>query len=89
MVARVGTLIEALHTELLAVHAKVVVIDLVLLEFMNAAGINVFVRWLDAVHAIPPERQYKLRFAINTASLWQRSTLASLTRFAPDLISVA
>ena len=85
---RLAALVDQLHAQLQASNATAIAIDLVRLEFMSATGVNVLARWLDAVRALAPAQQYKLRFVTNPALVWQRATVASLQRFAPELVTI-
>src|SRR4051812_37328590 len=59
-------LITRLHDELVARGARVVVVDLLQLEFMNASAFNVLVNWLGLVQDLPPAQRYRLTFRSNT-----------------------
>jgi len=83
------TLIDSLHTELLAASVRQVVVDLRRLEFMNASCFNVIVAWIGTVNELAPNQRYKLQFTTNPAIPWQRRSLRTLSCFATDLVVLA
>lgn len=83
-----NTLIEQLHTALVANSSREVVVDMVGLEFMNASSFNVFVAWLALVQELPPERRYHMKFRSSDRILWQRRSLRTLSCFATDLVEI-
>lgn len=80
--------LKALHTEIQRVNATDVVVDFRELEFMNSSSFKLFVAWLGKVRDLPAEQQYKFRFQSNPNMLWQRRSLAALSCFAVNLVSI-
>lgn len=80
--------LKALHTEIQRVKAMDVVVDFRELEFMNSSSFKLFVSWLGKVRELPPDEQYKFRFQSNPNMLWQRRSLAALSCFAVNLVSI-
>ena len=81
-------LVDRLHSELCDASAAEVVVDIVGLEFMNAACFNVFVAWIGLINELGPERRYRLRFKSNSTIRWQARSLHTLSCFATDLVSI-
>ncbi|HEY5922083.1 MAG TPA: hypothetical protein VIV11_10455 [Kofleriaceae bacterium] len=80
--------VKALHDEALRVTATKVQIDLRELEFMNSSSFKVFVTWLAQVQELPAEQQYRIHFLSNPNMHWQRRSLAALSCFAVDLVTI-
>ena len=80
--------VEALHGEARRLGATKVVIDLRELEFMNSSSFKVFVTWLAQVQEMPAENQYRIHFLSNPSMHWQRRSLAALSCFAVDLVTI-
>jgi hypothetical protein len=86
-----GTLqdyINSMHWEAARIGVAAVVVDLRELEFMNSSCLKVFVAWLAQLRDLDPVKQYKVRFRSNPALLWQRRSLAALSCFAIDLVTI-
>lgn len=77
-----------LHDEAVRVKATAVVVDLRELEFMNSSCLKVFVVWLAQLRDMESSAQYKVRIQSNPALLWQRRSLAALSCFAVDLVTI-
>jgi hypothetical protein len=80
--------IGKLHVEAQRLGTKTVHIDLKELEFMNSSCLKIFVAWLAQLNDLGPEKQYKLVMHSNPQLLWQRRSLAALSCFAVDLVTV-
>lgn len=80
--------VEALHEEARRVAASKVVIDFRELEFMNSSSFKVFVTWLAQVQELPAEKQYRIHFVSNPSMHWQRRSLAALSCFAVNLVTI-
>ena len=80
--------VEALHEEANRLHASKVVIDFRELEFMNSSSFKVFVTWLAQVQDLPQDRQYRIHFLSNASMHWQRRSLAALSCFAVNLVTI-
>jgi anti-anti-sigma factor len=80
--------VEALHDEARRVAASKVVIDFRELEFMNSSSFKVFVTWLAQVQELPAENQYRIHFLSNPSMHWQRRSLAALSCFAVNLVTI-
>ena len=77
-----------LHDEALRAKVTKVVVDLRELEFMNSSSFKVFVTWLAQVQELPPEQQYRIHLQSNPSMHWQRRSLAALSCFAVDLVTI-
>ena len=80
--------VEALHDEARRVAAAKVVIDFRELEFMNSSSFKVFVTWLAKVQELPADNQYRIHFLSNPSMHWQRRSLAALSCFAVNLVTI-
>lgn len=83
--AQLQELVEAIHA---ATGVQTIAIDLRNVEFMAASCFNTFVVWVGLINELPFDRRYQLRFAINESVPWQRRSLATLTCFATDIVTV-
>jgi hypothetical protein len=63
-----------------------VVIDLRQCRFMNSSSFKAFLGWLAAIADLPPEARYRLRFAWDAGSYWQRRGLQALRAYATELV---
>jgi anti-anti-sigma factor len=80
--------VVAVHEEACRLGASKVVIDFRELEFMNSSSFKVFVTWLAQVQELPPEKQYRISFLSNPSMHWQRRSLAALSCFAVNLVTI-
>lgn len=80
--------VEALHEQARAFGASKVIVDIRELEFMNSSSFKVFVTWLSQVQELPADRQYRIHFLSNPSMHWQRRSLAALSCFAVDLVTI-
>ena len=85
---RLARYLEALHQRATGAGARQVVMDLVRLEFMNAACLRAFVGWIQRLQELPPRQRYHVCFRSNSQLPWQRRSMNALRCFATDLISV-
>lgn len=84
----VEKLLEKTHDEALRTTASEVVIDLRQLEFMNSSCFKVFVSWLGSVQDLDASKQYRIHLLSNPNLHWQRRSLAALSCFAVDLVTI-
>jgi anti-anti-sigma factor len=80
--------VEALHGEVRRIGVAKVVLDFRELEFMNSSSFKVFVTWLANVQELPVEKQYRIHFLSNPSMHWQRRSLAALSCFAVNLVTI-
>jgi anti-anti-sigma factor len=80
--------VAAMHEEACRVGASKVVVDFRELEFMNSSSFKVFVTWLSQVQELPADKQYRIHFVSNPSMHWQRRSLAALSCFAVDLVTI-
>ncbi len=80
--------IEALHDEVHRLGLSKVEVDIRELEFMNSSSFKVFVTWLSKVRESPADQQYRIHFLSNPNLHWQRRSLAALSCFAVDLVTI-
>jgi anti-anti-sigma factor len=81
-------LVKKIHEEALRLKVSKVVIDFRSLEFMNSSSFKIFVGWLATVQELPGDRQYRIHFLSNPSVHWQRRSLAALSCFAVDLVTI-
>jgi anti-anti-sigma factor len=80
--------VQALHEEARRLVASKVVVDFRELEFMNSSSFKVFVTWLAQVQELPADQQYRIHFVSNPSMHWQRRSLAALSCFAVNLVTI-
>jgi anti-anti-sigma factor len=80
--------VAALHQEANRLAVSKVVVDFRELEFMNSSSFKVFVTWLSQVQEQPADKQYRIHFLSNPSMHWQRRSLAALSCFATDLVTI-
>lgn len=78
-----------LHKEAARLRLSKVVVDLRNLEFMNSSSFKVFITWLGQVKELPADAQYQIHVLSNpNTHQWQRRSLAALSCFAVDLVTI-
>jgi anti-anti-sigma factor len=80
--------VKQLHVEAMRLRVPTVVIDLRDLEFMNSSCLKILVSWLAQLRDLPGDQPYKIRIRSNPNLLWQRRSLAALSCFAVDLVTI-
>jgi anti-anti-sigma factor len=80
--------VAAMHEEACRIGTSKVVVDFRELEFMNSSSFKVFVTWLSQVQELPADKQYRIHFLSNPSMHWQRRSLAALSCFAVDLVTI-
>jgi hypothetical protein len=83
-----GDLIATLHTELRDRKVAEVVVDVRGLEIMGAACFTELVAWLSRLQELAPDDRYRIRFRSNPAIGWQRRSLAALSCFDTDIVTI-
>jgi anti-anti-sigma factor len=81
-------LAKKLHEEAQRLHTTKIVVDLRELEFMNSSCFKAFVHWLTQIQDLEIKQQYRLHFVSNPNLHWQRRSLAALSCFAVDLVTI-
>jgi hypothetical protein len=74
------------HAEARRLAVPEVVVDLCGCSFMNSSCFKAFLGWLAAIGDLPPDARYRMRFAWDDASYWQRRGLAALKAYAVDVV---
>jgi len=69
-------------------HASEVCVDLRDLEFMNSSCLKSLVSWVQYIRDLSAEQRYQLRLVSNPERRWQRRSLAALSCFAVDLVTI-
>jgi hypothetical protein len=82
------TFVKQLHSEAVRLAVPTVAIDLRELEFMNSSCFKVFVSWLAQLRDLEASQQYRIKIRSNPSLLWQRRSLAALSCFAVDLVTI-
>lgn len=80
--------IKKLHTESMRLGIARVAIDFRELAFMNSSCFKIFVAWLAQVRDLSPDKQYRIQLYSNPNLLWQRRSLAALSCFASNLVTI-
>jgi hypothetical protein len=86
--ANLDQFVQQLHAEAVRVGAANVAVDLRELEFMNSSCLKVFVTWLAKLRDLEASKQYRIQIRSNPQLLWQRRSLAALSCFAADLVTI-
>jgi hypothetical protein len=80
--------VEATHKHLAGAGVKAVEVDLRDLEFCNSSGFKSFIHWIQLIQALGEPQRHKLRFKVNPARKWQKTSLLALSCFAVDLTEI-
>jgi hypothetical protein len=80
--------VKAVHTEALRLKVPQVIVDFRELEFMNSSCFKIFVAWLAQLRDLGADSQYRIQIRSNPNLLWQRRSLAALSCFAIDLVTI-
>ncbi len=80
--------IKQLHGESVRLAVSMVEIDMRQLEFMNSSCFKIFVAWLAQLRDLEAAKQYRILIRSNPNLLWQRRSLAALSCFAVDLVTI-
>ena len=80
--------LRRVHAEARRREASEVVVDLSGCRFMNSSCFKAFLGWLTAIADLAPDARYRLRFAWDGSSYWQRRGLAALKAYAADLVQL-
>ena len=75
-----------LHQKALARQLREVTLELTELEFINSSCLKAMVAWIYKVDT--EGRPYTIRLLRDPALHWQRTSLATLQRLAPEVVSV-
>jgi anti-anti-sigma factor len=84
----IDNVVRKIHEEALKLPAERVEVDLRQLEFMNSSCFKVFVSWLGSVQDLDSSKQYRIHLLSNPNLHWQRRSLAALSCFAVDLVTI-
>lgn len=80
--------VKHMHTEARRLAVPEVVVDLNDCSFMNSSCFKAFLSWLAAIAELAPDARYKIRFAWDNSSYWQRRGLQALKSYAVDLVQL-
>jgi hypothetical protein len=80
--------VKQVHVEALRLKVPEVVVDFRELEFMNSSCFKIFVAWLAQLRDLGADSQYRIQIRSNANLLWQRRSLAALSCFAIDLVTI-
>jgi hypothetical protein len=75
-----------LHDEALSQELREVTIELAELEFINSSCLKAMVAWIYKVDT--EGRPYTIRLVRDAAMHWQRTSLATLQRLAPEVVVI-
>lgn len=84
----IATMFGALHEELCRRGARTVVIDMTNVDFMAAPCFRQLLAWVTKVQEMDLAQRYKLRLRGNKSLPWQTHSLAALSCFDTDVVSV-
>ena len=80
--------VKQVHVEALRLKMPEVIVDFRELEFMNSSCFKIFVSWLAQLRDLSADSQYRIQIRSNPNLLWQRRSLAALSCFAIDLVTI-
>jgi len=80
--------VRHMHDEARRLAVSEVVVDLNGCKFMNSSCFKAFLVWLTQIAELAPDDRYKLRFAWDGSSYWQRRGLQALKAYAVDLVQL-
>lgn len=81
-------LFAGIHDELLRRGARAIVVDMTEVDFMAAPCFRQLLAWVNRVQEMESARRYKLRLRGNRSLPWQIHSLAALSCFDTELVSV-
>jgi anti-anti-sigma regulatory factor len=87
-VESIGKMFTSLHDELCKRGTRALVIDMTDCDYMAATCFRQLLALVNRVQTLEPEQRYKLRLRGNRSVAWQVHSLAALSCFDTDLISV-
>jgi hypothetical protein len=76
------------HEEMVRNKGTQAIVDFRALEFMNSSCFKAFVTWLSRVQELDTGEQYRIRFLSDRSKHWQHRSLAALSCFAVDLVTI-
>lgn len=80
--------IKQLHATTSQLALGKVVLDVRELTFMSSACFKILVAWLAVVRDSEASQQYRIDIRSNPNKLWQRRSLAALSCFASNLVTI-
>lgn len=80
--------IKKLHDESQRLAVTTVRLDFRELSFMNSSCFKIFVAWLAQIRDSETSKQYRIQMVSNPNMLWQRRSLAALSCFASNLVTI-
>jgi hypothetical protein len=80
--------VKQLHVEARRLSVGAVRLDFRELSFMNSSCFKIFVARLAEVRDSEPHEQYRIQMLSNPSMLWQRRSLAALSCFASNLVTI-
>jgi len=78
--------LSQLHQKALARELREVTLELTELEFINSSCLKAMVAWIYKVDT--EGRPYKIRLLRDPSLHWQRTSLATLQRLAPEVVTI-
>jgi len=83
-----GTLIAALHDELIERKTREIVVDMRGLDFVSSSCFKQLLGWLGRLQELAEADRYRIRFRVNPSIAWQKHSLHALSCFDTDLIAI-
>ena len=85
---RLEQLIAQTHQALIGRRAPRFTIDLRAVATMSDICFNLLVSWIGMIHALPVHQRYRLVFAIDPSTTWQRRSVVTLSSMAADVVKL-
>jgi hypothetical protein len=83
-----GEMFAKLHAELCERNARVLTLDMQHVDYMSARCFRQLLAWVNRVQELASDQRYKIRLRGNASLAWQKHSLAALSCFDTELISL-
>ena len=85
---KLAAALTGVHERALAAKLREVIVDLRALEFATSSSLKAFVTWLQSIHELGPETQYRVIVRSSAEHTWQARSLRALKAFAGELMTI-
>jgi hypothetical protein len=88
IVQLLGPYLRQLHEHLCGADARLVVVDLRDLYFLNSSCFKAIITWIGSINSLGESQRYQVQFVTNPRLSWQKRNLQSILDFAPTIVVV-
>jgi hypothetical protein len=81
-------LITDTHRSLIEAGTTEFSVDLREVALLSESCFDVFVMWIGLIQMLPPDKRYRLQFAIDPALAWQRRSVVTLSSVAAGIVKL-